>query len=282
MLITEWCERGDIVAEGQREPFTYLEICTIVDQVAKALTWLHGKSFIHRALRPEYIIVRTRTDSVLEVCLSKLCFATEIPNADGAIDPAVAVEKASNEYYTEVGKRPAENEPYMAPDAFASHYDRRAEHLENPAAVDVWSLGVIALQLATGHLPTVVYENEWIQNNDPLRASEGTFARNLLTHKNRLALPPPEGEDWFELPLVMLIGRMMDSSPAGRITAKTLTVATNKYLEWMASDGHAKYPRGQLRTIRAPAITADALAPLAAPASAVVSLADLFPPPTSS
>lgn len=180
MLITEWCERGSIVAEGHRKPFTYREICMIVDQVAQALTWLHGQRVIHRAIRPKYILVRTRTGSSLEVCLSKFPFSTDIPACDDGADGSV-----SKYYSSEKGNLEAVKEPYMAPDAFTQFEDRRREHLRHPAAVDIWSLGVIALELATGSLPNVVYDDNREARSNPLQVRENTLPGISSSTKTR-------------------------------------------------------------------------------------------------
>ncbi|KAK3951403.1 kinase-like domain-containing protein, partial [Pseudoneurospora amorphoporcata] len=243
MLITEWCERGSIVEEGRRKSFTYHETCMIVDQVAKALAYLHAQGVVHRDIRPQHILVRTRTDSSLDICLSNFSRSAQISIATGGAndsvthDSSAAAAQANRDHYAERGDKKL-----------------RADHLANPAAVDIWSLGVIALELATGSLPTIVYETAHEQ--DPVLVKDQQLTEPLLNHRNEMGKTPAATSDRLELPLVMLIMKMMNRSPSLRVTAEDLSRGTSILLEKMTNDVHIKYPHGQLPAIVAPRIHA--------------------------
>lgn len=264
LLITEWCEQGSIVAEGRRKRFTYLEIVKIVGQIAASLTWLHAHGYAHRAIRPEYIVVRSRTDSSIEVCLSKFAFATQIPPVTIGVDESVAqdlftvVQQASKKYYGEKGKLLAIDEKYIAPDPFSPFMERRTDHLKHPSAVDVWSLGVVALELVTGSLPIVLYNKGGVRERNPLRVEEDAYVNNIRKHKTKL-VDSANGRDWLELPLVFLIAGMTNMEPGKRFTAEYVYNTVAEILNNISNGG--KYPEGVLTPIAPTRFFADGFQP---------------------
>ncbi|KAK3347352.1 kinase-like domain-containing protein [Neurospora tetraspora] len=241
MLVMEWCDLGSMVEEGERKSFTYHESCMIVDQVAKALMYLHGQRFVHRDVRPQHILVRSRTTSRLEVCLTDFSSSTKIP----------IVTDGTN------GSRWAEDEAYIAPDAFASSDQLREEHVKNLAAVDIWSLGVIALELLTGSLPTIVYETPQDMQH-PILVSGQQFTKALINHRDEMAKTPAAAANGGLVPLIM---EMLCPSPYYRMTAQEVAGGTIILVTLMKDDSRMeyyrkKYPGGQFPAVAAPRVHA--------------------------
>lgn len=262
MLVMEWCDLSSMVEEGERKSFTYHESCMIVDQVAKALMYLHGQRFVHRDVRPQHILVRSRTTSRLEVCLTDFSSSTKIPivtdgtNGSVTIDLSTATQ-ASSGHYSPRGQRWAEDEAYIAPDAFASSDQLREEHVKNLAAVDIWSLGVIALELLTGSLPTIVYETPQDMQH-PILVSGQQFTKALINHRDEMAKTPAAAANGGLVPLIM---EMLCPSPYYRMTAQEVAGGTIILVTLMKDDSRIeyyrkKYPGGQFPAVAAPRVHA--------------------------
>ncbi|KAK3386281.1 kinase-like domain-containing protein [Sordaria brevicollis] len=262
MLITEWCDLGSIAEEASRKWFTYHECCMIIDQMAQALQHLHAQQLVHRNVRPQHILVRSRTDSRLEVCLTNFSSALKIPTiADGNGGPATidldASTRASFAHHDIRGENWAVHDAYIAPDGFTRAGKNFYAHVKNPEAVDIWSLGVVALEFLAGGLPFITYETEEDYQH-PILVKDQHFFQLIVNYRDELARSPGAALD---AGLVGLIMEMLHPSCWERITARDLAGATCILMnllrdERMREYYRVQYPGGQFPVVMAPVVRA--------------------------
>jgi eukaryotic-like serine/threonine-protein kinase len=115
------------------QPLPTAEIVDIAAQVADALDEAHSKKIIHRDIKPSNIVITPRGRvKVLDFGLAKV---------EEAWEPSSAIA-------TQVKTNPGVvmgTVPYMSPE--------QAQGREVDSRTDIWSLGVVMYQMATGRLP---------------------------------------------------------------------------------------------------------------------------------
>ena len=133
-IVMEHVEGTTLAARIVR-PLTPLEVVDIAVQAADALDVAHAKGITHRDIKPANLMLTHRGHvKVLDFGVAKVGRSDEVgPNGHWAAEPVTAVG-------TVVGSG-----PYMSPEQFAgSGVDARS---------DIFSLGIVIFQMATGHLP---------------------------------------------------------------------------------------------------------------------------------
>src|SRR5215510_11547519 len=113
-----------------RNKLSLKELLSIVAQVAEALGAAHQSGIIHRDIKPDNVMVRTDGYvKVLDFGLVKLAEVEPVPGAPGNTQRGVAMGTLA----------------YMSPEqASGEPIDHRT---------DIWSLGVVLYELATGRKP---------------------------------------------------------------------------------------------------------------------------------
>jgi len=126
---------GETVAARIDRPLTPSDVVDIAVQAADALDVAHAKGITHRDIKPANLMLTHRGHvKVLDFGVAKMHRSEEVsPNGDWTVEPVTAVGSV-------VGSG-----PYMSPEQIAGgDVDPRS---------DVFSLGVVIYQLATGQLP---------------------------------------------------------------------------------------------------------------------------------
>lgn len=126
-IITEYCPEGELFNEIIKiGKFDEGHSAFIINQILKAVTYLHKMNVIHRDLKPENIMITNREkNGCLQVKL--IDFGT-----------AKIYEKGHSE------NKYVGSSYYMAPEIIKRNYDEKC---------DLWSIGVILYILLTGRPP---------------------------------------------------------------------------------------------------------------------------------
>jgi serine/threonine protein kinase len=132
-IVTELIEGETLRRRLRQGSLALPDVVEIGVQVAGALGAAHARGLVHRDVKPENIMVRPDGFAkVLDFGLAKL--ATVVPSPDG-------VDVESRTHTGMVLGTPR----YMSPE--------QARGLDLDARTDVWSLGVVLYEMATGGLP---------------------------------------------------------------------------------------------------------------------------------
>jgi serine/threonine-protein kinase len=136
-LVMELLEGVDLATMlEERGPLSVDEAVAYILQACEAVAEAHAIGIVHRDLKPRNVFVTTSVDGkplvkVLDFGISKIIHHTAGDTEDMALTKTKDVMGSPS---------------YMAPEQLraAKHADERS---------DIWSLGVIAFELVTGHMP---------------------------------------------------------------------------------------------------------------------------------
>ncbi|MBB4012934.1 serine/threonine protein kinase [Niveibacterium umoris] len=123
MELVEGRTLADLLSQG---PLPELDVCRIVAAVAQAVQQLHEREVIHLDLKPSNIILRADGSAVL-------------------IDLGLARHAHLPDLLAEEFRRPMGSAPYIAPEQVLG--------VRSEARSDVFALGVMLYECATGHYP---------------------------------------------------------------------------------------------------------------------------------
>jgi tetratricopeptide (TPR) repeat protein len=132
-LVMEYLEGATLLHRLRAGQLTVEEIVQVAAQIADALDTAHAQRIVHRDIKPANIFVTSRQQAkVLDFGIAKLLE----PDFSRAGDPTALVTATSVALGTVA---------YMSPE------QARGERLD--ARTDLFSLGVVMYEMATGHLP---------------------------------------------------------------------------------------------------------------------------------
>src|SRR5437868_4925968 len=137
-IVTEFIDGITLRKRMAGQPLELTEILEIAIQITGALEEAHGAGIIHRDIKPENVMIRKNGHvKVLDFGLAKLM---ERPAADQADTEAVTRALVQTDAGMVLG-----TSQYMSPE--------QARGKPVDARTDIWSLGVVLYEMATGRAP---------------------------------------------------------------------------------------------------------------------------------
>lgn len=132
MIIMECFHLGSLLKQYRESRFDEAEIIEITTQALSAIDYLHSYNITHRDLKPANILVRSRQP--LEIAVSDFGWSVQ--------DVSDMATVAGTKYY-------------MAPEVLDIHHTEteRGHMTRYTNKSDIWSLGVVAVELVFGRLP---------------------------------------------------------------------------------------------------------------------------------
>jgi serine/threonine protein kinase len=142
-LVMEFIPGGDLQAYAEQAPVSIDKLCELMIPVCRAINELHRHNVIHLDLTPQNVRFRSRNDVVI-------------------IDYGSAHHAKLPDMYTDAHEDAPNTLAYVAPE--------QLYHVRNDSRSDIYAIGVMCYQLATGVLPFGI--------------------GNHVTVKRRMYLPP--------------------------------------------------------------------------------------------
>lgn len=152
MIIMEYYPLGDLRKQHKANRLSQPEIIKVIAQAASALAYLHERTITHRDLKPANMLVRSRKP-------------VEIALTDFGV--AKSEESVMSTYLGTY--------PYMAPEVVSNNPDTTNHYADYTNRVDIWSLGVVAVEMLIGGLPKSVSD-----------LHDQSYARNIYLIRDRL------------------------------------------------------------------------------------------------
>ena len=183
-IVMEYCEGGDLYEVLQRSKDSPLSEDTLlmwIGELCSALQYVHSRDIVHRDLKPDNILLSSGHVRVADFGLSRV-----VPRNRASVRGGGSGGGARRAAMTVCG-----TDLYMAPEVLREEpYGTKA---------DVWSLGVVVLEMAMGAL---------IEDTPP-GSTRGEFLEALIATRIRVELNSAR-------PLRQLIRRMLSASPGER------------------------------------------------------------------
>ncbi|KAF3939469.1 hypothetical protein ABW19_dt0204946 [Dactylella cylindrospora] len=141
-LFMEYCQGGSLAAlleHGRIEDETVIMIYAL--QMLEGLAYLHENNIVHRDIKPENILLDQ--NGVIKF-------------VDFGAAKVIAKQGKTKVEATKPGLNSMTGTPmYMSPEVI------KGEHQGRHGSVDIWSLGCVVLEMATGRRPWASLDNEW-------------------------------------------------------------------------------------------------------------------------
>ncbi|KAG6335627.1 hypothetical protein ID866_3463 [Astraeus odoratus] len=155
-IFEEYCQGGSLATlleHGRIEDESIIQLYTM--QMLEGLAYLHGKGVVHRDIKPDNILLDHRgVIKFVDFGASKILAKNRTLQRSRRGDLGNAKAGA-------LGNNPGFNNSltgtpmYMSPEVIKN--DKRGRH----GAMDIWSLGCVVLEFATGKKPWSNLDNEW-------------------------------------------------------------------------------------------------------------------------
>ncbi|KAF8213526.1 hypothetical protein K438DRAFT_1902573 [Mycena galopus ATCC 62051] len=157
-IFEEFCQGGSLAAlleHGRIEDESIIQIYTM--QMLDGLAYLHGQGIVHRDVKPDNILLDHRgVIKFVDFGAAKILAKNQrtmqrsrrgLDNSVGMVAPGFPVKGPQNSL--------TGTPMYMSPEVIKN--EKRGRH----GAMDIWSLGCVVLEFATGKKPWSNLDNEW-------------------------------------------------------------------------------------------------------------------------
>jgi serine/threonine-protein kinase len=135
-IVSDYLSGGDLQARMQEEPLTLDKTATVVEEVGRALDFMHEKTLIHRDVKPSNILFNAEDQAVL----------TDFGVTKALRGAALTADEAESAvHYTTTTGGAVGTPAYMAPEQIMGE--------EMDGRVDVYALGIVAYEMLTGTVP---------------------------------------------------------------------------------------------------------------------------------
>ncbi|KAI9825544.1 MAG: Suppressor of Sensor Kinase (SLN1) [Phylliscum demangeonii] len=189
-IFMEYCSGGSLAGlleHGRIEDETVIQVYAL--QLLEGLAYLHEAGVVHRDIKPENILLDHQgVIKYVDFGAAKI-IARQGKTIGGEHHASTSSTPRSPTagHGTSMTGTPM----YMSPEAIKGHGDGRL------GAVDVWSLGCVILEMATGRRPWASLDNEWAimyniaQGNTPQLASRDQLSESGLDFLKRCFIRDP-------------------------------------------------------------------------------------------
>lgn len=156
-IFEEYCQGGSLASlleHGRIEDESIIQLYTM--QMLEGLAYLHSKGIVHRDIKPDNILLDHRgVIKYVDFGASKILVKNRTMQRSRRGDFGGSAAKAGG-FGGGLGMNSLTGTPmYMSPEVIKN--DHRGRH----GAMDVWSLGCVVLEFATGKKPWSNLDNEW-------------------------------------------------------------------------------------------------------------------------
>ncbi|KAI0359063.1 kinase [Trametes cingulata] len=158
-IFEEYCQGGSLAAlleHGRIEDENILQVYTL--QMLEGLAYLHSQGVVHRDIKPDNILLdHMGVIKYVDFGAAKIIAKNHrtLQRTRGVSTEAPAAGMASGQFGNGLNNSLTGTPMYMSPEVIRNN--KRGRH----GAMDIWSLGCVVLECATGRKPWSNLDNEW-------------------------------------------------------------------------------------------------------------------------
>jgi mitogen-activated protein kinase kinase kinase len=158
-IFEEYCQGGslaDLLAHGRIEDEGIIQVYTL--QLLEGLAYLHSQGIVHRDIKPDNVLLdHNGVIKYVDFGAAKVLAKNHrtMQRTRRAVDPAAAAPGGALGGGLGVNNSLTGTPMYMSPEVIKNDKHGRR------GAMDVWSLGCVVLEFATGRKPWSNLDNEW-------------------------------------------------------------------------------------------------------------------------
>ncbi|TFK36808.1 hypothetical protein BDQ12DRAFT_608772 [Crucibulum laeve] len=158
-IFEEYCQGGSLAAlleHGRIEDEGIIQVYTM--QMLEGLSYLHSKGIVHRDIKPDNILLdHLGVIKFVDFGAAKILAKNQrtMQRSRRAADPSMLGAMGNMNGVAVMSNGLTGTPMYMSPEIIKN--DRRGRH----GAMDIWSLGCVVLEFATGKKPWSNLDNEW-------------------------------------------------------------------------------------------------------------------------
>lgn len=172
-IFMEYCSGGSLASlleHGRIEDETVIMVYAL--QLLEGLAYLHQAGIVHRDIKPENVLLdHNGIIKYVDFGAAKIIARTGRTVAPADTKDPIAGKNDQMQNRGKNQKTTTGTPMYMSPEVIRGDTPNLADH---QGAVDIWSLGCVILEMATGRRPWSTLDNEWAimyniaQGNQPV------------------------------------------------------------------------------------------------------------------